>query len=186
MTNFVDKLQSAPSNIILHINPIFELLPIPIWRYDDPFLPFAKSLIPATQDLVAGYMFDFASYLTMAGAGAVALERSIALVPKNRVRILHGPFIGTHYSPMADATAFDLDALTVTSAIDYSHYTQNQPHGALLLSWENSSEISTYDTKAGSIHIAGQTYTLTTNEILYASKNDDWLEKVIEGIQALS
>ncbi|MGB7338073.1 MAG: hypothetical protein WBC91_04195 [Phototrophicaceae bacterium] len=188
--NFQDKIAQAPSRIILHMNPIFELLPIPIWRYDDPFLPFAKAIIPATHDLVAGYLFNFPRYLAMAGAGAVALERSIALVPQDRVRILHAPFVGDTYSAMADATAFDVDALTVIHKEDYQYYSDNPPFTAFMMSHANNDDKdNTYNSDTQQLHYQanGQTKTfkLTTNDILYASKNDDFLDKLCEGIQSL-
>lgn len=185
---FHKKLANTSSNIILHINPIFELLPLPITRYDDPFLPFGKAIISATQDSVAGYFFDFASYLAMGGAGAVALERSIAYVPDNCVTILHGAFTGTAYAPMASPTAFNLDAITVATETDLSFYTENSPYMAFLMSHtekEIPEQGGIYRTDTATLHTGDKQLSLTTNDILYAGKLDDFAEKIREGVLAL-
>lgn len=188
-SKFHKKLASTSSNIILHMNPIFELLPLPITRYDDPFLPFGKAIISATGDIVAGYFFDFASYLAMGGAGAVALERSIAYVPDNCVSILHGAFTGTGYSAMASPIAFNLDAITIATEADLSYYTHNSPHMAFLVSHAEKTvpeQGGLYCANTATLHIGDRQLSLTTNDILYAGKLDDFAEKVREGVLSLT
>ena len=69
--------------------PRLTKMPLPIQRYDDPFLPFGKAIIDATRDLVCAYVFDLAAYLALGAAGAVALERTIAYVGDDDVTVLH-------------------------------------------------------------------------------------------------
>lgn len=129
-----DKLIKCPgqTHYVLHLAPRIELLPLPIQRFDDPFLPFGRAVIEATQDIVCGYVLDFAAYMALAAAGARALERTIALIQREKLRILHGPFVGKGYSAMADRTAFDLDAFTVTNSQDFQFYINNPPYGAII------------------------------------------------------
>lgn len=187
-SKFHKKLANTSSNIIFYMNPIFELLPLPITRYDDPFLPFGKAIISATHDLVAGYFFDFASYLAMGGAGAVALERTIAYVPDNCLTILHGAFTGTSYSAMASPTAFNLDAITVATEDDLSYYTENSPYMAFLVSQTEKTfpkQGGIYRRDTTTLHTGDKQLSLTTNDILYAGKLDDFAEKVREGVLTL-
>ncbi len=186
---FHDKIRLSQSNIILKLNPKFEQLPLPITWFDDPFLPFGKQVIDATQDLVAGYLFDFASYLAMGGAGVIALERTIAYVSKSKVRILHGAFTGKDFSPMADATGFDLSAITVTTLDDVNYYTNHVPYMAFLVTGENQAMPSRggiYRTDTSKLLYQDIKLTVTTDAVLYSSKQDDFAEKIREGILALS
>src|SRR5262245_27291563 len=93
---FAEKIAAAQesrrSNIILHIAPRMAKLPLPIQRYDDPFLPFGREIIRATSDLVCGYMFDLAAYLAHGAAGIIALERTIPYTELDAIRIFHAPF----------------------------------------------------------------------------------------------
>ncbi|MGJ3237875.1 MAG: hypothetical protein ACFE0Q_04140 [Anaerolineae bacterium] len=181
------KLQSAPGKVILRLNPIFEKLPLNILRYDDPFLPFSKAVIPATQDIVAGYLFDFASYLAMGGAGAVALERSIALVPSDCMTLLHGPFLGAAYSLMAGKTGFDVDMISVSTTQDQAHYSTQPPYSACLITTQSvlSDTNCYYQTVEQVIYYRENRWSVTTDAVLYASKMDNFVDKLREGILAL-
>src|SRR5215470_3431767 len=99
---FKDIVQAARersnSRLAIGLAPTLEKLPLSIHRYDDPFLPYGKSIIDATHDLVCGYVFHLAAYLALGAAGAVALERTIAYVPAPLVKILHGPFASPDYA----------------------------------------------------------------------------------------
>lgn len=123
-SNFIEKLQSAQSRAqsqwALRLAPQIKRLPLPIQRYDDPFLPFGKALIEATQDRVCAYLFDLAAYLSLGGAGAVALERTIAYVDRQIPTILHGPFTGPHFAPTS--AAFHVDAITLSDMRCVDHY----------------------------------------------------------------
>ena len=104
----------------LLLAPRLTRMPLPMQRYDDPFLPFGKAIIAATQEVVCAYIFDLASYLAIGAAGAVALERTIASVDDQTVTILHGPFVGAGYLDMAEA--FEVDALTLIDPSDADVY----------------------------------------------------------------
>ena len=176
---FVDKLNrigQSRMRVLLYLNPIVEKLPLPIARYDDPFLPFGKAIIGATGDLVCGYIFDLASYLVLGGAGIVALERTIRYIPENVVSVLHGPFWGTFYAPILHHTSLGLDALTIVRSEDRYAYA-----GAVLCDSDgnineripvslnlNKSELVTHD---------GTLYTIVRDDVLYVSRLDDYAEQ---------
>ena len=92
------------SDLALMLSPRLAQMPLPMQRYDDPFLPFGKAIIDATRDLVCAYVFDLAAYLALGAAGAVALERTIAYAGTDdaTVTILHAPFVGAAYVDAAD------------------------------------------------------------------------------------
>lgn len=133
---FVDRaenLANKTSPRVLLLRPDFRKLPLPIQRFDDPFLPFTRAVVESTHDLLAGYMLDFPAYLALGAAGARALERSLGVIGKDRLKILHGPFAGPHYSAMMEATAFAVDAATICSSADLSHYLNQPPYAAFVL-----------------------------------------------------
>ncbi len=105
-------LSTGDALTILNVSPKLLKLPLPMKRYDDPFLPFGKVLIKASQNRVRGYMFDFPAYLALGAAGAVALERTIAYVRSDYLTILNGLFADKSYYQLADDTAFNVDAMT--------------------------------------------------------------------------
>lgn len=186
---FLETMRLSQSKIILKLNPKIELLPLPIMRFDDPFLPFGKQVIDATHDLVAGYLFDFASYLALGGAGVIALERTIAYVPDTRVRILHCPFTGQGFSPMADVTGFNLSAITVNTLEDVTYYTHNAPYMAFLATSKKHplpERGGIYRTDIKRLEYNNTVLTVTTDDILYSSKQNNFAETIREGIQALS
>src|SRR4051812_25649910 len=98
------------------MSPRLTKMPLPMQRYDDPFLPFGKAIIAATQDLVCAYVFDLAAYLAIGAAGAVALERTIAFVGENNLTVLHAWFADSGY--ISAAEAFGVDAVTLADG-DY-------------------------------------------------------------------
>lgn len=121
MTDFLtklDKLMGQGLKTMLTINPTVERMPLPIRRYDDPFLPFGKAVINATRDLVCGYLFNFADYMALGAAGAVALERTIAYAGFDRLSIIHGPFANKEYVRLLDVAAFNADAITFVYKIE--------------------------------------------------------------------
>lgn len=190
---FTDKIEATNSNIVLFLNPQFENLPLPITRFDDPFFPFSKEIITATQDLVAGYMFDMASYLAMGGAGAVALERTVRYVSRDRVTILHAPFTGAGYSPLADVTGFGVQAITVTQPADLITYIDNVPHAAFMTASQNTTlpEVGgIYNADSNQLiyrntHNQTRTLRLTDDSILYTSKLDDYAQVVRDKVSQL-
>lgn len=192
-TDFIATVAATGKHVILNLNPQFEKLPLPITRFDDPFFPFSKEIITVTQDLVAGYMFDMASYLAMGGAGAVALERSIRYVPRDRVTILHGPFTGTGFSPMSDVTGFGVDAITITEHQYLDTYLSNPPHAAFVNTAfhdELPAQGGIYapETKQISYRDAqNQTTTLTVTDdsVLYSTQQMNYADVVREQVSKL-
>jgi len=170
-----------------------ELLPLPIQRFDDPFFPFSKQIIDATQDVVCAYLFDFARYLTLGAAGGVALERSIAYARSTHITILHGPFATNAYAQVADVRAFGVDAVTLTHDADLEYYLVNPPFSAFIMTnkvLELPTQGGVFNTEAktlvfnsGSadkteIHVIGE-------RALYAGKLDDFAEKTYSYLKSL-
>lgn len=183
-TNFIEKWETAQekkqSDLALVINPQLEQLPLPITRFDDPFFPFAKAIINATERITCAYIFDFASYLAMGAAGIVALERSLGYVPKNTLKILHGPFASDAYSPMADAISFALDALTLSDDTHLTHYITHPPFAALAMNTEIvPDEGGLIDFVANIMQAKSSTGEIMTirlarEDVLYASRLDNF------------
>ena len=98
-------------------DPVLERMPGPFLKYDDPFLPFLKAIVDVTADLVCAYKPNLGFYLTLGAAGAIALERIIAYIPKNIPVILDAKFNDIGHTAQAYARgAFDaltVDAVTV-------------------------------------------------------------------------
>jgi hypothetical protein len=90
------------------MSPVFQ-------QYDDPFLPYMRSIYAATEELVCAYLFSFADYLAIGAAGAIALERSIALVSETHITILDARFSVADYERVWDEAAFGCDAVTITT-----------------------------------------------------------------------
>jgi orotidine-5'-phosphate decarboxylase len=121
MTPFVEKLQAAQaandSWVCVGLDPVLERMPGPFLKYDDPFLPFLKAIVDATADLVCAYKPNLGFYLALGAAGAIALERIIAYVPRHIPVILDAKFNDIGHTAQAYARgAFDAlgaDAVTV-------------------------------------------------------------------------
>lgn len=105
--------QQGRASFALHLCPRIVDLPLPIQRFDDPFLPFSKAIINASRDYMGLYIFDMPSYLAIGAAGAVALERTIDYLNDEVPCVLHGPFAGAHFVKLLDKLAFGADCLTV-------------------------------------------------------------------------
>lgn len=192
--DFLEKLEGLHrerGDIVLYLNPRPFLLPHPIQRYDDPYLPFGKAVIAATRPYVCGYMFDFASYLGMGAAGAVALERTVAYAAQDSLTILHGPFTGTGYSAAMDSTGFDVDAMTLTQEADLDHYIENPPHAAFVIGTGNPpAEGGFFDVEARRLLLrnaegAHLKLRVTDDSVLYASGQDDFADKIVAALRAM-
>jgi hypothetical protein len=105
--------ESARSALVIELAPSMEQMPYPLLRHDEPFLPFGKALIDVTADLVCGYLFNLAAYLSLGASGVVALERTMAYTPANRLKVVHGPFAGIDFARLLSPSAFDADAVTL-------------------------------------------------------------------------
>lgn len=183
------KQDETDNNIALLLNPQFNQMPLPIQRYDDPFFPFSKAIIAATQDLVCTYVFDLASYMALGAAGVVALERSIGYVARRVPTVLHGPFVGTRYTAMADRTAFDIDAITVADQRYLATYLENPPYAAFIASEQRLSKTSIPE-QGGIFSMHDEQLILsdsvdlrlTNDAILYAGQMDDFDEQVRQAV----
>ncbi|PJF38936.1 MAG: hypothetical protein CUN55_15820 [Phototrophicales bacterium] len=126
MDNFADRLRNIQtrvnSNVGVFITPYLNQMPLLIQAYDEPFMPFGKTIIDATRDLVCAYIFDFSAYMALGAAGAIALERTIPYASDTALTILHGPFVGQGYAAMAGSNAFNVDAITLFKADDAEGY----------------------------------------------------------------
>lgn len=112
---FLTAHQASGGGPLLALRPRLPLLPLSIQRFDEPLLPFGKALVTSTCDIVTGYIFDFAAYLSIGAAGAIALERTIGYVLASSAAcaIVHGPFVSDEYALAMGKTAFCADAVTV-------------------------------------------------------------------------
>jgi hypothetical protein len=130
-TNFYNRVAELDDvrRKALMLKPDLNSLPLPIQRYDDPFLPLGKEVVRATESNVGIYIFDMASYFATGAAGIVALERTIAYARNRSLTILHGPFTGKHYGTL---TNLAVDAFTVSTEQDHAYYLQNSPYTPFL------------------------------------------------------
>jgi len=186
MIPFAERLaalqQARQTDLALYLKPQLNRMPLPIQRYDDPFLPFAKAIIEATRDLVCAYVLDFAGYLTLGAAGAVALERTVALVAGDTMTILHGPFAGPDYAEAA--AAFGVDAVTLADASPLSAYAKlgafvvrsGTPTAAVGFNayWEKAGVFTFADGSGGTIEMRIR---LASADVLYVSHEDDFAQK---------
>jgi hypothetical protein len=138
MTHFSDLWQAAcersQSNLAIGIVPHTDQLPPSIQRYDDPFLPLGRSIIDATSDLAAAYVFHLGAYLATGAAGAIALERTIAYIPNSVVKIIHAPFTNADFVRAAFEDAFGADAVTLATAERdiVAAYARTASHGVFI------------------------------------------------------
>jgi orotidine-5'-phosphate decarboxylase len=123
------------SRLALGLAPALDRLPMWISRHDEPFLPLGKAIIEATGDLVCAYFFHLAAYLSTGAAGVVALERTLAYVPRGVVKVLHGPFASGDYARAAFEEALHADAVTLATARRdaVQPYLAQAGHGALIM-----------------------------------------------------
>jgi hypothetical protein len=194
-SSFAEKLTAIchRSDIILLMSPLLSKLPLPIQRYDDPFLPFGKAIINATQDMVCGYMFDLAAYLALGAAGIIALERTLPYIDSALIRILHGPFVGPDYAAAAFQGNFDLDAVTLVHEEDYPAYTEQPWQGAFVVKTDDITEQHSYGVywrDAGLFTFPNgveklQQMRLAGESVLYAGRGDDFAEQVRAALEKM-
>lgn len=183
---------SKQSDLCLFIRPQMQLLPLPITRFDEPFFPYGKSIISATQNIVCAYIFDLAAYLALGAAGIVALERTLGYVDKSTLKILHGPFAGSGYSAMAEPTALALDALTLSNISDLVTYLQQTPQAAFVLT-NNPASIDTggwldFEQQQLGFRVDGTTRStlrLVGDEVLHKQRGVDFEDTLRAALEAL-
>lgn len=185
MISFADKLAAVQTErntqIGLMLSPIINKMPITIQRYDDPFLPFGKAIINASQDLVCAYSFDFAAYLSFGAAGAVALERTIAYTGQTTITILHGLFASKQYHVLWDETAFNVDALTLASDQVIESYLTRRDRGIFIQ--QGSTQCNYYGVLSENTLLYPYQNTtlkikLVGDDVIYAKRGDDFSEQI--------
>lgn len=167
----------APLCLLL-MRPPLAKMPLPMQRYDDPFLPWGKAIIDATRALLVGYVFDFAAYMAIGAAGAVALERTIAYIrpDDSLLSILHGPFWGGGYARMVSDNALAVDGVTLAHSEDSPAYERAGVQG-----------FSPYEANRwnqATLHLGAVAYPLLSEEVLYAGKLDDFAEATAQAAAA--
>jgi hypothetical protein len=186
--------QDKHSDVGLLLAPRLAMLPYPMARFDDPFLPFGKAIIEATQQGVCAYVFDLAAYLALGAAGAVALERTLAYVPDDALKILHAPFASIHYVQAVGDNAFNVDAVTVTDLQFMQAYLQLPHTGAFVVIGGQSKDYGI----AGNVYwIDEGLFTLVVGSkevlkiqlagehILYASRGEDFAQQTRDALEKL-
>jgi hypothetical protein len=162
---------------LILISPQVATMPLPIQRYDDPFLPFGKAIIAATRDIAFGYLFDFAAYLALGAAGAIALERTLAYVmaPNDAISVVHAPFSSAAFAIAMSDRAFYADAVTITTHDIAASFTQA---GVIPLVVE-SGERTDFHINAGltRCELAGVALEIQRENITYAGSLDDFAEQ---------
>jgi hypothetical protein len=194
---FTEKLaafqRQKASDLGLLIAPKIEQMPLPMQRYDDPFLPFGKAIINATKEVICAYIFDLSSYLALGAAGAIALERTIDYVGEDAITILHGAFAIPSFASVMDETAFGVDAATIADGQYLNIYTQREDCAAFVISKQ---QINTTLQNAGNyliedhllmmhgtekmlqIRVAGET-------VLFAGRGEDFAEVVRKTLEQM-
>lgn len=183
MTRYADRLRAVQASrnttLGLVIAPRLTTLPLPIQRYDDPFLPFGKAIIGATRDLVCAYVFDLAAYLAIGAAGAVALERTIAYARADgeTICILHAPFATDSYVQAMSDAAFAVDAVTLTADASAEPFLQAGLGVYLMDSQANALRNHPADVDPVEIH-------LLPEALVTADRSDDFAQALRAGVEA--
>ena len=199
--NFAGRLEAIQrkrqTNLGLLMRPRLQQLPLPMQKYDDPFLPFGKAVIAETRGLVCAYVFDVAAYLALGAAGAVALERTIAYAraTHDTLTILHGPFASPDYVEAAGEGGFAVDALTVVDEALLEPYT-SAGFGAFVVRSGEAPVIIPLPGDAGSYWPDAELFTLLSpadhslqirlagERALYAGRGDDFAERARQALEA--
>jgi len=198
-TKFIHKLEQVIAQkqryIALMITPQIIKMPLPMKRHDDPFLPFSKSIIRATQAITPVYVFNLAAYLRIGAAGAIALERTISYAVADSVLILHGPFAGAGYAEISDENAFGVDAVTLYELKNVAAYLQRADRGAFVID-KAKQNIDPYPDGVGSLDFDAQalrirgsdgvtiTLELFGEDAIYVSAAEDYAEQTRQFLEA--
>ncbi|UCG24550.1 MAG: orotidine-5'-phosphate decarboxylase [Chloroflexota bacterium] len=118
---YVDRLKAAQARnnswLCVGLDPQPERLPAPALKWDEPILPFNKAIVEATADLVCAYKPNLGFYLQWGAAGIIALERTIAYIPKDIPIIIDCKTGDIGHTQAAWASGlfdqWDVDAVTV-------------------------------------------------------------------------
>ena len=194
MTDFIGKFtdiqNEKPLSAVLFLSPVVIKMPVSMRRYDDPFLPFGKAIIQATQDLVCGYVFDFAAYLAIGAAGAVALERSIAYVGDDCFTVLHGAFANKSFYQLLDETSFNADALTIINDNQLLEYAISNPAIGTFIQIDNEEDdnvtlnkVGIFNTTKNNLSFSKSKVMIIGDELIYADQStDDFYQQIRENL----
>ena len=85
--SYLEKLKAVQEQnnswLCIGLDPDPKYLRVDSLKWDEPILPFNKAIIDATCDLVCAYKPNLGFYLQWGAAGIIALERTIAYIPKH-------------------------------------------------------------------------------------------------------
>jgi len=85
--DYIEKLRNAQEKnqswLCVGLDPDPGLLRVDVLKWDEPILPFNKAIIDETVDLVCAYKPNLGFYLQWGAAGIIALERTLAYIPKH-------------------------------------------------------------------------------------------------------
>lgn len=85
--SYLEKLRAVQAQnnswLCIGLDPDPEKLRVDWLKWDEPILPFNKGIIDATADLVCAYKPNLGFYLQWGAAGVIALERTIAYIPRH-------------------------------------------------------------------------------------------------------
>jgi orotidine-5'-phosphate decarboxylase len=197
---FADLVAAAQarSTLAIGLAPSIKTLPLVMQRFDEPFLPFGKAVIDATADLTCAYVFHLAAYLALGAAGAVALERTIAYVPANVVKILHGPFASTDYVQAASEEAFGVQAVTLIATADpatIAAYARRPEYGVFVESnrppgQDQTEQVGTYRSVEPGHNLLSLLHTSVMHwywqDAIYTSVGDDFRDALHEAARSLA
>lgn len=173
----------ARSSVGLLLSPKLTAMPLPMQRYDDPFLPFGKAIIDATRDIICLVMFDFAAYLTIGAAGIVALERTIAYASASHILMaLHVPFASSAYVEAVSPTALNVDAVTVSNSAYAPVYDKALNGGVFVMNHAMSHEYGSFIDTDLYLAIPFSTPPLGVyllgDDVIYSERGDDFAEAI--------
>jgi hypothetical protein len=164
------------SRLAIGIAPRLAMIPVEIARFDDPFLPFSRAIIEQTADLACAYVLDLGAYLSCGAAGAVALERTIASIPRHLPIILHGPFVSANFAEAAFRSNFAVDAVTL--ADHQPELLQAYQAGAFVLGQSGDLAQNIGGCVGKHLSLGGQSAMWVTEEIIFASLMADFPTQV--------
>ena len=170
--------QEKHTDLALVIAPRLAKMPLPMLYVDDPFLPFSKAIIDATKDLVCAYLFDFAAYLAIGAAGAVALERTMAYARNESVTLLDGRFASWGYADAA--LAFNADAITLADTWWIEKYFEVPDLGFLIVRYDEPHlrETHAYRIDHKTITLGNLHLRVADEDMLYVERGEDFAKQV--------
>ena len=90
--SYLEKLKTVQEQnnswLCIGLDPVPERLRVDFRKWDEPVLPYNKAIIDATADLVCAYKPNLGFYLQWGAAGVIALERTIAYIPRHTPVVL--------------------------------------------------------------------------------------------------